>query len=288
MDKKIFVSTNNFKTRNLVQILNFCQRYKLYNIELGPSLEYNENIVDIVFKCASEQFNFILHHYFPKIKNDFVLNLASANEIILNDSINFCKTAIDISSKINAPFYSFHAGFAFDPKLEELGKKLKTHNLIPKEQAYEIFLNSVKILSEYAKNKNVSLLIENNVIAPFNLANGKNETLLLSDTDEINKFFKEVGTNIGLILDFGHMKVSCKTLGINEDEFFLKINSYIRAFHLSDNDGYEDLHLSFDENVWFAKYLKKCKVDYFVIEAMNLNLDQIISMKRVVERILQV
>ena len=111
---------------------------------------------------------FIVHNYFPPPQRPFVLNLASLNESIYQESLNHIKKSIKLASFIKSPFYSFHAGFLIDPKVKELGKTIKSNHLYDKNKCFERFIYSIKILSKYASKYKIKLLIENNVITKSN------------------------------------------------------------------------------------------------------------------------
>ena len=64
--------------------------------------------------------------------------------------------------------YSFHGGFRISPEAHQLSK-LGVHELSDKDEAVEIFGDAVHRLSKIAKNKNIELLIENNVLTNANL-----------------------------------------------------------------------------------------------------------------------
>ena len=66
MDKKIYVSTGAFLTRDLRMILKECAENKISNIELGVAVYYDALILsDLSYLVDSGQFNFLVHNYFP-------------------------------------------------------------------------------------------------------------------------------------------------------------------------------------------------------------------------------
>lgn len=96
---------------------------------------------------------FGLHNYFPAPKKSFVFNLASVNKIIQNKSIKLAIKAINIASKINCKYYSFHAGYLIDPKPNELSGLVKKQKLQSINKSIEIFQKNVRIISSFAKKK---------------------------------------------------------------------------------------------------------------------------------------
>jgi len=85
----------------------------IIHIELGSSHKYFAN--NDVTSIKNYPANFLLHNYFPPTANDLVLNLASADYEVQTQSKQLVKKAIELSASLNAPFYSFHAGFISDP-----------------------------------------------------------------------------------------------------------------------------------------------------------------------------
>ena len=96
-------------------------------------------------------------------------------------SIIQLKKSINLSKKLKSKYYSIHAGFAFDPKDDELGKKIIYNKIYNREKSFRLFLKRVNSLAKYAKKRGVKLLVENNVVTKKNLINKKNNPLLLCD-----------------------------------------------------------------------------------------------------------
>lgn len=58
------------------------------------------------------------------------MNLASSNQEISELSIELAMRAIEFSSKIGSSYYGVHAGFLFDPKIEDLGNVISRTEII--------------------------------------------------------------------------------------------------------------------------------------------------------------
>ena len=54
-----------------------------------------------------------------------MINLASKNKVIVKKSFIQLKKSIILAKELNNKYFSFHAGFRFDPKPKQLGKKFK-------------------------------------------------------------------------------------------------------------------------------------------------------------------
>ena len=154
---------------------------------------------------------------------------------------------------MNAPFYSIHSGFINDP----IGFG-KTSYKFPdplneneKFFAQERFIESLETVLTRAKQFEVQLLIENNVCSEE--LNGK---LLLQKAEDFLFLFQTIDAqNLGILLDFGHLNVTADTLDINRTQYVSEIASYIRAFHVHDNDGIEDTHWPLKPDSWILEIL---------------------------------
>jgi hypothetical protein len=95
MRKNVFLSTGGFYKENVIQVVNFFIKNKIFNIELsgGP---YEKNVYDKLIDIKkSFNINFLIHNYFPVPKNPFVINLASFNKVIEQKSINQILNSIE-------------------------------------------------------------------------------------------------------------------------------------------------------------------------------------------------
>lgn len=287
-----YLSSGAFRTKSLKEIVSFSVEHGLDRIELSSGLRHEANLLQPVRDTNGVSVNYLVHNYFPPPAKSFVLNLAASKDEILELSCNLCKTAIDLAVELGAPFYSVHSGFAVNLSPELLGKP-EAQALLPEKAyisysaAYDRFVETVKSLTEYAKTKNVKLLIENNVVSPLYLKKHEHNPFLMASPDEIVRFMEDVNdSNLGLLVDVGHANVSATALGFDRDEFVEKVSPYICAFHLSGNDGQTDQNLPFDRDAWFCKFLPSFANLTWVIEAYKLSLEQINQQHRVLEEIL--
>ena len=272
MDKKIYVSTGAFLTRDLRMILKECAENKISNIELGAGIDYDLSVLpNLISLVASGQFNFLVHNYFPPPEVPFVLNLASVDSSMIERSRIFCKDAILLCSKLRSPYYSVHAGYCFHALTEHLGNDLSGVKPVQMEEAEAIFIESMKIIADYAKLYNITVLIENNVLAPFNLIEGENKLLLGVTADDLTHIVHKIGKeNIGILLDVGHLYISSKSLKFSIEKFIDECNPFIKCIHFSENDGSKDTNNIIKKDSWFWKPLKKIITDKLVLETYNL------------------
>ena len=150
--------------------------------------------------------------------------------------------------------------------------------MVKKEVSENIFLKSIKEISNFALRHKVKILIENNVINKKNLILFNGNPLLLTHPIDIIKFFKKTPKNVGFLLDVGHLKVSAKTENFNLINSLKKLNKIVTGYHLSDNDFIEDRNLSFSKRSWFIKFLKK-RLNYYTIEVYDKNINKVRGIK---------
>ncbi len=264
---KIYLSTGGFQKKNPTEMIRIFLKNKILNIEISGGkfeLSFFKKIRELYKKKDT---NIMLHNYFPYYKKSFVFNLASQNKKIVKKSLNLAKNGIRINSNLNSKFYAFHAGFLFDPKINMLGDKPVPKKIINRKKALASFIKNVKILSKYAYKKKIKLLIENNVVSE-NQYLKYNYKPLMCDIKESIFIMKNTPDNVSLLLDFAHLKVSSNSLSFSRKKYIQKLNNYISAYHLSENNSKSDDNLEFKKNSWFWKYIKK-NAEYCSIEVYD-------------------
>ena len=281
-NSKVFVSTGHYKNISPHKTLKYLIKKNIYDIEFSGGLPMSSADEKIFFKKLNKH-NVRLHNYFPPPKKKFVINLASKDKNILKKSISHVKKSIVYSKKINAKYFSFHAGFRIDPAVKKLGKKFEKTKITKKKESENIFLNSVKEINNFALKYKIKILIENNVINKKNLFLFNENPLLLTHPTDILKFFKKTPKNVGFLLDVGHLKVSAKTEKFDLIQSLKKLNKLATGYHLSDNDFIEDQNLGFSKNSWFVKFLKK-DLDYYTLEVYDKNINEIKRIKKFLEK----
>jgi sugar phosphate isomerase/epimerase len=285
--ENVYVSTGAFQTNNLTEILEVASTAGLHFIELSSGVEYDTNNFEHLQNIFNkDNCHFLIHNYFPTPKESFVINLASEDKNILRRSREHCKNALKLTAELGAPFYSVHCGFCFHANPVHLGRNLTSLERFSKEGAHRVFVESLRLLADYAAQHNLYLLIENNVLTEFNLVEGDNALLLGITADDLSGIFAEVNMgNLGLLLDVGHLKVSAQTLQFSPDRFIEELNSHIRAIHLSDNDGWRDSNQKVQDNSWFWEPLSRLDEDeiVWILEVYDIPLLTIKSQLAVVE-----
>lgn len=288
---RVYWSTGAFRQPTLAHIIEFSLAHGICHIELSSGVEYQPDLLDPV-RASLGDIHYLVHNYFPPPADPFVLNLAASDRQMLQRSLDLCRTAIDLSAELGAPFYSVHSGFAFRLTPDLLGdpvaqSRVPKSEQIPYEVAYGIFAESVATLADYASSKGLRLLIENNVVSPLYLQRHGENALLMASAVEIDRFMQDMGhPALGILVDTGHVKVTSAVCGFQREKFLETLAPYIGAFHLSDNDGVRDQNLPFDEGAWFCAFLRDFPGIPVVVEAYGLSWEQMQHQSRVLEAVL--
>ena len=271
-EDNIYISTLAFKGEKIEDIINIAKENNL-SLEFSSDIPHMMDMEQIFLAAPILK---IPHNYFPAPEIPFVLNLASSNSDIRKKSIEHCKNGLMLAKKANAPFYSAHAGFCFDPSPDELGKKFTFKSDINKDKNKHFFLQSVEDILKTADKLGIDFLVENNVIASFNLRNEDLNPLLCCDQEEINWLFTNITNNkLGLLLDTAHLKVSCQTLDISLHNELMAIQPFIRAIHHSDNNGLIDNNQPMNDDYWFLKFIGEFQNITHIIEVQKIENDTI-------------
>jgi sugar phosphate isomerase/epimerase len=252
------------------------KRLGITHVELSSGLDHDPDLEIHVREGMRDGLTFLVHNYFPAPATPQVLNLTSSDPDGLQWSLEHCRRAIDLSVTVGGAFYSLHSGYIAALKAHQLGRPAEQaeafrHATIDREAAYHLMISSVRGVADYAARHGKSLLLENNVISPLYLARAPANPLLMTSAAEIVRFMKDVDrANVGFLIDMGHAKVSATALKFNAHDFLDHVGPYVRALHLSDNDGLEDQNLPFGKEAWFYPRLKDFTNIPWVIEAYNM------------------
>lgn len=272
MRNNIYISTVAFSKEGITNIIDKAREEQL-NIEFSSGLPFHENMVDIFLQAPLRK---LPHNYFPAPLNPFVLNLASTEKEIREKSVKMCKNGILYAAAGKCNFYAAHAGFCIDPLPGELGGKIKVKSSYDKEAHWAIFKNSIFDILVLAEQNNINFLIENNVIIASNMMENGDNPLFCCTSSEILQLVSEINHPLfGILLDTAHLKVSCKTLGLDKHTEMQNLLPVIKAMHHSDNDSFADTNSKITTSYWCAKFLPQCKQLDHVIEVKNIAVEEI-------------
>jgi sugar phosphate isomerase/epimerase len=285
----VYVSTICLRNgRDVFEVLKAYAQVGLANVELGSFSKYTGDLIVERFTHPSN-FNFVVHHYFPPPQKPFIVNLASQDPTILRQSREHIRRALDFCADLGITLFSFHAGFRADP--DEQLVFPERHLATPYETAFNTFIDSVEEINRYAEAKGVRIAIENNVLAQHNVVDGQNPFLLLCEAREFEALWQRVhSTNIGILLDLGHLKVTSNWLSFDKYEFVDRVRDRVFAIHMHENNGLVDEHKPLDETSWCFDIISENNFANLpiVLECNHLTLGQILQqvtlIKRFVER----
>ncbi len=276
----VYFSTGGYKNQITKDVVKTLIDMGIKNIELSGT-SYSENNIKDLEKFLKFS-NLQIHNYFPPPKKPFVLNLASMDEIIAKKTIDHVMYAIDVCKKLNCKYYSFHAGFLCDIKISELGKKVDRKILQNREKSLDLFINRIFKISEKAKQNNINIMIENNVLSKNNKISFEENPFLMCDADECEKVINSCPENVKLLIDVAHLKVSSNSLNFDKIQFLDRCNHLAGGYHLSDNNGLSDTNEKFDNKSWFWDHIDNQK-DYYSIEVYNVKNKEIIELYNIVK-----
>jgi len=277
---QIYISTGLNKKILTSKLIDKFTLNNIKYIELSSGL-YEKGIFEKLNKI--NKVNLLLHNYFPVPKKPFIINLASKNKIVLNKSFKHLKRAISYSSRLKLKYFSFHAGFLVDPKVEDFGKTLPKQIVNSRREILELFIKRINLISKFAKKKGVMILLENNVLTKKNLNRFDKNPFLMTKFEESKTIMTNTDANVRLLVDLAHLKVTSNTLNFDPIKYLQKLDRWIEAYHISDNNGLADENKNITSKSWFWKHLKK-NVKYCTLELRDLSINNIHSQLNLCKR----
>jgi sugar phosphate isomerase/epimerase len=250
----IYVSSSCVKHSKISDSVKQLAEEGFKYIELSGGTKYYSDFERDLLKLQDQYgINYLAHNYFPPPEEPFVINLASLDREILELSMSNIRKAMQLTHRLGANKFSFHAGFLINIPLNQIGKSIQENVLFDRQKSLEIFSSKVSELKQ--EFPSIELFIENNVLSSTNYRNFSN----------INPFFlcdyagyKELNQHVdfNLLLDVAHLKVTSKTL---EHDFNLELDNLLSKanyIHISDNDGSADSNNTFSESSTLYKELR--------------------------------
>lgn len=269
---EILVSTLAFIGKSAEEIIHESKENN-WCIEFSSGMPYREDMESVFLSAPLLRY---AHNYFPAPQKPFVLNLASSSTDIRKKSVEHCIRGLELSEQVGARFFSAHAGFCIDPSPEELGNPIAPRKFSDRQSHFNYFVDSVLEILNRTKDLNAQFLIENNVIAKMNLYAAGINPLLCCESSEIEKLMQIIpDQRLGLLLDTGHLKVSCETLGLDKMKELEKLSEFIVCIHHSDNSGVNDTNEALGNDYWFLPFINRFPFTTHVLEVKKLNKEKI-------------
>lgn len=251
----IYVSSSCIKSRNIKEAIETLYSAGIKNIELSGGVEYYDGLLsDLLEWKRAMNLNYLCHNYFPPPKDHFMLNAASLNDDIFNKTLKNIQRSVEFTKKLGSDKFGFHAGYLIDFAVGEAGKKIRRRKLFGREESLERFCCAYRKIEEIAPD--IKLYLENNVLSKENFTEYDfTNPFLLTDLNSYFELKKMIDFN--LLLDAGHLKVSCNTLNLNFENEFKQLMRLSDYMHLSDNGGTNDDNKTITENSAMWRLLKE-------------------------------
>ncbi len=274
----VYLSSGAFRTRYLPDIVENARLLGVRHVELSSGVDHMPEFDAYVPKLKRSGLHLLLHNYFPAPAQPFVLNLGALDAGVLEQSREHVKRCLALSADLGAAYYSVHSAFVLGMNADMLGKPAQQASVEQRlgpeqrEQALAAFTESLVMLTQEAAELGIDLLVENNVVSPQYIQLRGVDPFLMTTAAEIKSVLDTVAApNLHLLLDVGHARVSATALGYDAADFVEKVRPYVKALHLSDNNGQEDQNLPVQEDSWFWPHLKGLGAVDAVLEAYSID-----------------
>lgn len=244
----IYISSSCIQQKNIAEVIQLLAENNIRNIELSGGTDYYDEIENDLKRLKPLYcLNYVCHAYFPPPRNAFVVNLASCDDKIYEQSLEHYISCIDMLKNINCKVLSIHAGFLVEIGTNEIGRKLNNRIVYEEGKAYDRFCSAYEKIAGLCFQNGIELFLENNVLNSENYVEFEyHNYMMMTDYASIMKMKNQLKFN--LLLDLGHLHVSAKTLGFSYVEECDKLKEYVRWIHISENDGIFDEHKPLIEN----------------------------------------
>lgn len=256
----IYISTSCIQNKRIKDSVSQLADMGFRYIELSGGTEYSETCLsDLIELQEKYQLQYSVHNYFPPPREDFVLNIVSSHEELYKKSLRLIRDAIELATRIHANLYSLHPGYSVELNIQKRGAYFsyahaEKHD---KEKKENLFYERFNFIADNVIKDRIPVAIEN--LFPFN---EQENYSLLSTPDEILKFlaYYKNKSNIGLLLDFGHLNVSSNYFRFDKYQFierlFSEFGHKIFEIHLSENDGTVDNHQMISTKSWQIEWIR--------------------------------
>lgn len=277
----VYISTSCLqKGKNVFSVLDTYNHHDITHVELGSSHTHAHRLDSL----SSYNIHYLIHNYFPPSKDPFIINLASQNSTIREKSLSLAKSSVLLCEKLHVPFYSIHPGYLQDPN-EKYEFDHSIHST-DHDKGFTTYCDSIRELNAFAEEKTVKILVENNIVYTQDFGDVSAFTMLYAYQEFVNLFETIRSPNLGMLLDLAHLNVNSYRLRYDKYEFIANVKKYVRALHLSGNDGTIDSHGTIPKGSWMLDVIK---TDFptlpRIFEARNLTIEEILQNKRLLEQI---
>ncbi len=261
----IFVSSACSGKRRIGSAVTELAENGFCNIELSGGTVYYKGYEEELLRLRDRyRLRYLAHNYFPPPRTDFVVNLASTDDRIRQQSLAHLRAAIDLCRRLGIDRFGFHAGFFVDPRVSMLGGTvtLSAENS-DRQECKRRFCQGVEELLRHAGG-DVTLYIENNVYSRDNHDRfGASPPFMGLRYGELHDAAAATGCHI--LFDVAHLHVTSGSMGFDfagEMARFMAATDYI---HVSDNDGLRDQNRELAENGAIFSQLRRYSLQERII-----------------------
>jgi sugar phosphate isomerase/epimerase len=262
----IYASTSSLHNHSYTETLSEYERMGIEAVEMGYCPETDIVLDEIT---NSHEFDWVAHNYFMPVSDEFVLNLSSPDNEILQRSISYVRDGIDFCARHGIGTFTFHSGFRVDPD-ENL--RFETEEVPSASSCMERFIQSLENILPYAEECGVSVAIENNVIEPKHVVDG-DPIVLMADPKEFLTLLNRI--DVDILLDIGHLNIASETLDFDREKFLDVVEAHVSHVHLHTNDGVSDEHRPVGRGDWAFEAWKRFDAQPTTVEAKFDNADDI-------------
>lgn len=271
---QLFLSTtfHDNKSTDLDEVLSLIQGLDIDGIELGSTHIYRSDLLNIIEK-KWEKYT-VTHNFFPPSENpDFVMNIASVDSDVRNQSINHAKYCIEFASEIGASTYTIHPGFMASPDVHNKNKLTYDFNfmgdLVNLKTAFSNMIDSLAQLIDVSLEMKIKLAIETEGSLT------KPGVLLMETIEEYDNLFSIFPENIYLNLNLAHTRFASIEHKYKMNDFIKHYYNKIILVEVSHNDGKIDQHQSLNDDSYVFDYLPLLPDVPFILEFRESSLEKI-------------
>ncbi len=255
VEDRIYISTSCVAgDRSLSTVLDKLAKLSVRNVELSGPHPYvpHDLLASELLGYKKTGMSFIVHNYFPQPETDFVLNIASFDENVIENSRNLINNALDLAREIGALFYGCHAGYLADAEAKTGYFQFNVTSV----QSPKASLNQTAgTVNGILKNRGGNLPSGGMLLENLFPAGPQKNFSLACTPGEIKSLFGAFNhPTPGLLLDLSHLELTCQLYGLSPEaalqEVIDTMGDLIRCVHLSGNDGRTDSHAPLEPDAW--------------------------------------
>jgi sugar phosphate isomerase/epimerase len=275
----ILVSTTYYKKNSscLENVLSELSKLDIDGIEIGSTHKYNtrNNFKKIIKKIKSKKI--FIHNFFPPSRDtNFVINIASDNKKIRENSVDLIISNIDFCKEVSALLYTIHPGFLSEAVPQSDFKKknydfifCSKNRLFSKKLGFNNMIISLKKIIGYANKKKVKIALETEGSIE------KSEFLIMQTPAEYKELFLEVPNGLYVNFNIAHSFLSSINNKFSLKKFIKLILPKIAAVEISSNNGTHDQHLPLTQHSKNLHYLKFLKNKPVILEFRNASIESV-------------